>query len=315
VSVASSLRLMLDTHAADPAAGLTPEQASRFDPLRTLPFALIHVACFAAIWTGVSWTAVLVALGMYWLRMFAITGFYHRYFSHRTFKTNRFWQFVFAVIGNMAVQRGALWWAAHHRHHHKYSDEPNDAHSPKQSGFWWSHCFWFTCKANFRTQTESIPDLMKFPELVLLDRFDWAVPVLLGVGMFGLGHGLSVWAPQLGTNGWQMFIWGFCISTVITAHATFTINSLCHVWGNRRFETTDTSRNNIWLALLTLGEGWHNNHHHYQSSTRQGFYWYEIDITFYILTAMSWVGIVRDLKSVPDSVLAAGGKPGPVPGA
>jgi stearoyl-CoA desaturase (Delta-9 desaturase) len=304
VPLPTSLRLMFDTHAADPAAGLSKESAERFDIARVMPFLLIHLLCLGVIWVGWSWTAVGVAVGLYLFRMFAITGFYHRYFSHRAYKTNRFWQCCFAIAGHLAVQRGALWWAAHHRHHHRHSDLATDTHSPVQDGFWWSHSGWFTSKANFRTDLAAIPDLAKFPELVFLDRFDWIVPAALGIGLYACGEALAAWMPGLGTSGWQLFIWGFCISTVVTAHATFTINSLCHVWGKRRYQTEDQSRNNLWLALLTLGEGWHNNHHFYQSSARQGFRWYEIDLTYYALVALSWIGVVRDLRPVPAKVLA-----------
>jgi len=267
---------------------------------RIIPFILLHLGCFAVIWVGVSWWAAGFAALAYFVRMFAITGIYHRYFSHRTYKLNRFWQFIAAVLGNSSGQRGALWWAAHHRHHHRFSDEPEDIHSPVRRGFWWSHMFWFLGGSNFRTNKELIPDLMKFPELVWLDRFDTAVPVACGAGAFFLG----MWMQSLGfnTSAGQMLVW-FLISTVLCAHGTFTINSLSHVFGSRRFETSDTSRNNFLLALITLGEGWHNNHHHYQSSTRQGFRWYEIDISFYILCVLSWVGIVRDMKPVPSAVM------------
>ncbi|MBA3709121.1 MAG: fatty acid desaturase, partial [Planctomycetes bacterium] len=267
---------------ASAAAALARLKADRIDWMRCYPFLLLHLACLTVFLVGWSWVAVGVCVALYVLRMHAITGWYHRYFSHRTFKTNRFWQFVWAAIGNSSSQRGPLWWAAHHRHHHRYSDEPEDIHSPKQRGFWWSHMAWFLTKTNFRSNMEMVPDLAKFPELVWLDRFDSLMPIILGFSCFGLGVALQHWAPGLGTSGAQMLVWGFVISTVVTAHATFTINSLSHVFGSRRYETSDTSRNNLLLALLTLGEGWHNNHHHYQSTVRQGFRWYEIDVTWYL---------------------------------
>ena len=267
---------------------------------RIVPFVLLHLGCLAVIWTGVSWWAASFAAILYFVRMFAVTGIYHRYFSHRTYKLNRFWQFMFALLGSTATQRGALWWAAHHRHHHRHSDEPADIHSPVQRGFWYSHMLWFICESNFRTKTELVPDLVKFPELVWLDRFDIVIPFMLGAGSFFLG----MWMQSAGfnTTASQMLVW-YLISTVLLAHGTFTINSLSHVFGSRRFETTDTSRNNFLLALVTLGEGWHNNHHHYQSSTRQGFRWYEVDISYYILWSLSLVGIVRDMKPVPSAVM------------
>lgn len=274
----------------------------RVDWTRIVPFVMVHLACLAAFWTGVSPVALLVALIAYLVRMFAITGFYHRYFSHRSFKTSRVGQFLFGVLGAAAVQRGPLWWAAHHRHHHAHSDQPTDTHSPLQRGFWYSHFGWFLTSKGFVSDQRLIKDLLRFPELRFLDRFDMLVPVALGALMFGLGSVLQQHHPELGTSGGQMLVWGFFISTVVCWHATYTINSLSHVFGRQRYRTTDTSRNNWLLAILTLGEGWHNNHHYYPNSTRQGFYWYEYDITFYLLKVLSWFGLVWDLKPVPLAV-------------
>lgn len=275
------------------------EHADRIDWLRTFPFIAMHLACFGVIWVGVSWFAVAVAMALYALRMFALTGFYHRYFSHKAFRTSRVVQFVFAAIGATCVQRGPLWWAAHHRHHHRHTDTPADLHSPRQHGFWWSHMGWFLTPRGFRTPWDAIPDLRKFPELRLLDRFDIVLPVLLAVGLYQLGGWLEGAHPGLGTNGPQLLVWGFFVSTIVLFHATVTINSLAHVFGSRRFDTRDDSRNNWWLALITFGEGWHNNHHHFPGSARQGFRWWEYDLTWYGLTLMSWMGLVRDLKPVP----------------
>jgi stearoyl-CoA desaturase (delta-9 desaturase) len=202
-----------------------------------------------------------------------------------------------------AAQRGPLWWAAHHRHHHRVSDGPDDQHSPSRSGFWWSHAGWFLSKGHFRTRLELVRDWAKLPEMRFLDRFDLLVPLALAAALYGLGAALEHWAPGLGTNGLQMVVWGFVVSTIVLYHATFTINSLAHTWGSRRFETRDTSRNNFFLALLTLGEGWHNNHHHYPRSASQGFYWWEIDISYMVLRALSFVGLVHDLQPVPVRVL------------
>ncbi len=290
----------IDNHAN---GGQDPSEDERLDWLRVVPFIILHLACLTPIFFGVSWAAVGWAVLLYVVRMFGITGAYHRYFSHRTYRLNRFWQFCFAVLGNSAGQRGPLWWAAHHRHHHRHSDEEIDLHSPMQHGFWWSHMAWFLSRSNYRTQIELVPDLAKFPELRMLDRFDVVLPIALGFASYGLGELLA--ATGYATSGLQ-FAAFWVISTVVTAHATFTINSLCHVWGKRRYATDDTSRNNFWLALLTLGEGWHNNHHHYQSAARQGFRWWEVDITYYALVGLSWVGIVRDMKPVPEQVVEQG---------
>ena len=267
------------------------------------PFLLMTASVLLVFVVGFSWVAFGVAVFLYFIRMFGITGVYHRYFSHRTYKTSRPFQFILALIGNSAAQRGPLWWAAHHRHHHAHSDQPEDIHSPKQGGFWEAHMLWWSRRKHVATRTGLIPDYAKYPELMFLDRFDSIVPLTLGGLMLALGAFLNRYFPQLGTSASQMFVWGFIVSTVVLFHGVATINSLSHVIGRRRFETTDTSRNNWLLALITMGEGWHNNHHHYCNSTRQGFFWYEIDITYYMLKGLSMVGLVWDLKPVPARML------------
>jgi stearoyl-CoA desaturase (delta-9 desaturase) len=278
----------------------------KIDWLRVVPFILLHLACLTVFFVGVSTTAVVVALVLYFVRMFAITAFYHRYFSHRAFKTSRAGQFIFALIGASAVQRGAIWWAAHHRQHHRYSDQEQDRHSPYHGGFWWSHVGWILTYANYKTDYAKVPDLMKFPELVFLNRFDTLVPVALAVALFFAGQALAVYCPSLHTNGWQLLVWGFVISTIAVMHVTFSINSVTHCVGWRRYITSDQSRNNWWLAILTLGEGWHNNHHHYASAARQGFYWWEIDISYYLLRLLALLGVVWDLRPVPREIRDGG---------
>ncbi len=272
------------------------------DWVRVLPFVALHGMCLGVLWVGWSWIAVSVALFLYLIRMFAITAFYHRYFSHNAFTTSRRWRFVFAVLGNLSVQRGPLWWASHHRHHHNYSDTKEDVHSPRQHGFFWSHMGWLTSPQNFPTQMNLVPDWAQYPELRWIDRFDVFLPALLAVALYFLGAFLESHAPGLHTSGLQLLIWGFFISTVALFHATATINSLNHMIGKRRYATADDSRNSFLLALITLGEGWHNNHHHYAVSARQGFYWWEIDITYYLLLFLSWTGIIRNLNPVPKGV-------------
>jgi len=275
----------------------------RIDWLRAAPFVAMHLACLGVIWVGVSPIALIVAASLYAIRMFALTAFYHRYFSHRSFQTSRAVQFVFALIGASCVQRGPLWWAAHHRHHHRHADTARDPHSPGMHGFLWSHVGWFLTPRHFRTDLSRVPDLAKYPELRWLDRFDIAVPAALAVAMYALGALLQNVAPQLGTSGGQMLVWGFFVSTIVLFHATVTINSLAHRYGKRRFATKDDSRNNLWLALLTFGEGWHNNHHFFPGSSRQGFRWWEVDLTWYGLKLMAALGLVRGLKPVPAWVL------------
>jgi len=284
-------------------ADIPVEEQKRVDWFRVLPLIGLHAGCLLVFWVGWSPTAVVTAVALYLVRMFAITGFYHRYFSHKAFKVSRFWQFVFAVVGNMSAQRGPLWWAAHHRHHHRFADQPSDVHSPRQHGFWWSHIGWLTSRSNFPTRLKYVQEWARFPELRWINRFDTVIPIVLGILLFLAGALLKLFAPALGTDGPQMLVWGFLISTVVLLHATCTINSLDHMFGTRRYDTDDTSRNNALLALLTLGEGWHNNHHHYAVSARQGFSWWELDVTYYLLVMLSWVGITRDLRPVPPSVL------------
>jgi len=292
-----------DTDAADTQRDGGGADDTRIDWLRAAPFVAMHLMCAGVLWVGVSPTALWVAGALYALRMFALTGFYHRYFAHRTFRTSRPVQFAFALLGAASVQRGPLWWAAHHRHHHAHADTPSDPHTPRK-GFWRSHVGWFLTPAGFRTDPSRIGDLRRFPELRWLDRFDTAVPVALAVGLYLLGEVLEARAPALHTNGPQLLVWGFFVSTIVLFHATVTINSLAHRWGRRRFATRDDSRNNAWLALLTFGEGWHNNHHFFPGSARQGFHWWEIDLTYYGLRALQALGLVHDLKPVPAWVLA-----------
>jgi stearoyl-CoA desaturase (delta-9 desaturase) len=228
---------------------------------------------------------------LYVVRMFGVTGGYHRYFSHRSYKTSRVVQFLLAFLAQTSAQRGALWWAAKHRHHHRHSDTEDDVHSPRLRGFWYSHMGWVVQKQHDATDFDSIPDLTKYPELVWLNRHKYLPATVLAVLCLALG-------------GWSGLVVGFVWSTVLLYHGTFFINSLAHVHGSTRYVTGDDSRNNWWLAVITLGEGWHNNHHAYQRSTRQGFRWYEFDPTFYVLKTLSWFGVVWELGEPPADVVA-----------
>jgi stearoyl-CoA desaturase (Delta-9 desaturase) len=273
-------------------------EPGKFDYWRIIPLVLLHIGCFLAFYVGTSKTALVVAGLSYFLRMFAITGFYHRYFAHKTFKTNRFWQFIFAFIGASAAQRGALWWASHHRAHHRHADKKDDLHSPLQHGFLWSHMGWFFSSDAFKTNYKAVSDLAKFPELRWLNRFDTLVAWIYALGLYTLGCLLEKYYPSLHTNGMQLLVWGFFIATVLVFHATCSINSLAHKFGTKPFATPDNSRNNLLLAIVTLGEGWHNNHHFYCGSARQGFYWWQIDITFYLLWVLAKLGLIYDLRPV-----------------
>ncbi len=296
IDAAKAFARWFDTTAANDASA----DSHRIDWVRVIPFIGLHVAALAGVWfVGFSWFAFWTAVALYALRMFAITGFYHRYFSHKTFETSRPVQFLFALVGAASVQRGPLWWAAHHRNHHRHSDTELDVHSPVTHSFFVSHMGWFLTKAGFHTDRAVIADLMKFPELRLVDRFDIVVPIALATALFFLGGWLGTHHPEYGTSAAQLLIWGFFVSTVVLFHATVTINSFAHRFGSRRYRTRDDSRNNWLLALITFGEGWHNNHHHFPGAARNGFFWWEYDLTFYLLKLMSWCRLVWDLKSVP----------------
>jgi stearoyl-CoA desaturase (delta-9 desaturase) len=255
-----------------------------------IPFVLVHLACFGAIWTGVTWQALVLCVVLYWLRIFAIGAGYHRYFSHRAYTTSRVFQFILALLSQTTAQKSVLWWAAKHRHHHRYSDTEQDVHSPRHKGFIYSHVGWIFARRNDPTDLDKVADLARFPELMWLHRLELLPAFGLAIICFAIG-------------GWPGLVVGFFWSTVLVYHATFCINSLAHVRGRKRYVTGDDSRNNWLLAIFTMGEGWHNNHHAWQSSVRQGFRWWEIDPTYYILKALSWVGIVWDLKMPPQAVL------------
>ena len=291
--------------ATEPTSDPAPDPVDRrVEWVRILPFMAMHAACALVFVVGWSPVALAVAGALYVVRMFGITAFYHRYFSHRAFRTGRVVQFLGAVLAASAVQRGPLWWAAHHRQHHRHADTPRDAHSPHAHGFWWSHVFWFTNRQNFATDLSQVPDLAKFPELRWLDRNDVAVPLLLLAALAGLGGALGAWAPELGTGALQMVVWGFFVSTVVLFHVTSSVNSLGHLLGKRVWPTTDQSRNSAVLALLTLGEGWHNNHHWCPGAVRQGIRWWEIDVTWYVLRVLAALGLVHDLGPLPARAFA-----------
>ncbi len=246
----------------------------------------VHAACLGALWTGVDARALAVGAALYLVRMFAITAGYHRYFSHRTYATGRASQFLLALLGASAGQKGPLWWAAHHRNHHRWSDTERDVHSPRRGGFWWSHAGWILSPHFAKTRWEAVPDLAAFPELVWLERRHALAPLALGLSLYALG-------------GARLLVWGFFMSTTALYHATFSVNSLAHLFGARRFDTGDDSRNNALVALLTLGEGWHNNHHRYPGSERQGLAWWELDLSHAGLRVLERLGLVWDLRTAP----------------
>ena len=271
-----------------------------------LPFLGMHLACVLVLWTGISPTAAWIGLATLLVRMFGLTGGYHRYFCHHSFKTSRVFQFMLAWAGAAAAQKGPLWWAGHHRSHHRYSDTEADVHPPGVKGFYWAHIGWVMAEANVRTKTEWVPDWLKFRELSWLDRNHYVAPISLAVGLFGLGTWLKAAHPELGTSGLQLLAVAFFLSTTVLYHVTFAVNSVGHTVGSRRYDTRDASRNGLLLALVTAGEGWHNNHHRYPTSERQGFYWWEVDATHYVVALLGWVRVVWDIRGPSAEVLAEG---------
>ncbi len=258
----------------------------------SIPFWGVHLTALIGVF-ALGWSAkgFALAIALYFVRMFFVTAGYHRYFSHRTYKTSRFFQFVLAWGASTSLQKGVLWWAAHHRRHHKYSDTPKDVHSPRQYGFWWSQIGWILAPDFNTTDMTRVPDLARYPELRWINRYHLIPGITLAVLLFLVG-------------GAHALIWGFFVSTTLLWHGTFTINSLTHVFGRRRYLTTDDSRNSFILALITMGEGWHNNHHHYQSAAQQGFRWYELDLSYLVLRLLGALRIVWDIRKVPPHVVS-----------
>jgi stearoyl-CoA desaturase (Delta-9 desaturase) len=263
--------------------------SSRSTLSRGLHLALLiglHLSCLAAFWTGVSATDLALCFALYWVRMFGVTAGYHRYFSHRSFRAGRGFQFVLALLAMSSGQRGVLWWAWHHRHHHRHSDTPEDFHNPRLQGFWRAHMLWWMDEDCRRPDLGKVRDFVRYPELRLLERA-YALPALLtSAACFLVG-------------GWSGFVVGFCWSTVILWHGVFSINSLAHVWGRQDHDTGDDSRNNPVLAFVMLGEGWHNNHHRYPASARSGIGPRQIDLTWLGLRVLAALGLVWDLRVFP----------------
>jgi stearoyl-CoA desaturase (delta-9 desaturase) len=286
------------------ASSLTPEIRRKPILRQEIAFLIVHLIPLAALWTGATLFDWVLCAALYVIRMFWVTGGYHRYFAHKSYKTSRWFQFVIAFMSQTTAQKGALWWAAHHRHHHRHSDTPADPHSMKIYGFWYSHIGWIVGPDFKKTDYKTIGDYAKYPELVWLNEHYLVPPTILALVVMALGayvNGGSV-LLMFTSYGFSSLLIGFFLSTVILYHATFSINSIMHKVGTQRYESNDESRNSLWLALITLGEGWHNNHHYYETAGRQGFFWWEIDITYYILRGLQAVGLIWDLKEVPKHI-------------
>jgi stearoyl-CoA desaturase (delta-9 desaturase) len=293
--------------ACEPCPGSSPsDDPEQIIGSRLAALTFMHLGCLGVLGTGWSWTALGLAVLLYAVRAFGLTAFYHRYFAHRAFRTSRVFQFVGALLGCLALQKGPLWWAGHHRKHHQSSDREEDVHSPTQHGFLWAHLGWFLSTRNNALRADLVRDWLRFPELCWLDQHGRLVAAMFAAGIYATGEILRLFAPALATTGPMLLVWCFFLSTVLLYHATYSVNSVAHLFGSRRYPTSDSSRNNLMVALLTMGEGWHNNHHHYPASARQGFFWWEIDLSYYALVVLEQMRIVWDLREVPKRVLAHG---------
>ena len=287
-----SLSLTIDSPNGNPTKRVTPP-TSLSGKIALSAFFIMHLLPLLSIYTGIEKRHLIYLLLHYVVGMLAIILGYHRYFSHHTFRMNRFFQFILAFLAQSTAQKGVLWWASHHRVHHKHSDTPQDLHSPRQNGFWYSHFGWFLSTKYGDTDCGLIKDFAKYPELVWLNRYHFIPPVISGVCFLVFLGPSALW-------------FSFFLGIVLLWHGTYTINSLSHVWGRVRYNTGDDSKNNWFLAIITLGEGWHNNHHHYMHSARQGFFWYEFDIGYYILKILALLRVVKKVRKVPKNIKYTG---------
>lgn len=262
--------------------------------LTVLVFWTVQASAFLVFVVPFAWSLVALWAVSHFLRALGLTLTFHRYFAHRTFQMHRVVRFAWAWVATSAMQKGPLWWAGHHVNHHRYADREGDPHSPWVSGVYYAHIGWFlhdTRHDRLEATNPVVRDFSKAPEIAWLDRFFFVPPLVLAFGLFAVG-------------GFPWLVWGFCLPTVTLAHATFSINTVNHLFGSRRFDTIDESRNNALTAFFAVGEGWHNNHHRYQRAARNGFYWWEFDPTWYVIKAMAWAGLAWDVQSVPDRIYA-----------
>lgn len=270
----------------------------------SIPLLFMHLSCAGIFFVQGGWPAWSIFALMYVVHVFALTAGYHRYFAHKSFKTSRSFQFILAVLGATAAQRDPLWWASHHRIHHQTADTEADPHSPRQHGFWWAHMGWIMRRDLMETRFDKVKDFAKYPELMWLNRHPYAPAFVLAAVLLGTGAGIHRMQPAWGITGPQFLFYGFFLSTVAVYHVTFCINSVAHMFGRRRFDQSDDSRNNWLLGLLAMGEGWHNNHHRYAVCARQGFRWWEIDLSYYLLRGLERLHLVWDIRQPPRSLLS-----------
>jgi len=247
---------------------------------------ILHVGAVAALFMF-SWANLAVTLFLLWFATgLGISMGYHRLHTHRSYQVPRALEYLFAVCGALTFEGGPIFWVATHRVHHQKSDRPGDPHSPRE-GAWWSHMVWMMVgeakHSNTRLMAKYAPDLAKDPFYVWLDHYHWLPNILLAVLLFAIG-------------GFPMVLWGICLRVVVGLHATWLVNSATHMWGSRRFATHDDSRNLWWVALITFGEGWHNNHHAHPTSARHGLAWYEFDPSWLQIQLLKRFGIAKSVK-------------------
>ncbi|MDR1989155.1 MAG: acyl-CoA desaturase [Acidobacteriaceae bacterium] len=257
-------------------------------------FWLVQASALLVFFVPFTWPLVALWAVSHFLRAMGLTLSFHRYYAHRSFQMNRVARFIWTFIGVAAMQKGPLWWAGHHVNHHRFADREGDPHSPMVSGVYYAHIGWFLNDAKhdrIEATNPVIRDFSKVPEIAFLDRYFFLPPLMLAVTMFAIG-------------GWPWLVWGFCLPTMTLAHSTFAINTVNHMFGSRRFDTIDESRNNPITAIFAVGEGWHNNHHRYQRSARNGFYWWEFDPTWYAIRTMQAVGLAWNVQPVPERIYA-----------
>ena len=254
--------------------------------ITTIVLILLHIGAVAALFVF-SWRVFAAAVFLYWMTVaLGISMGYHRLHTHRSYQIPRFLEYFFAVCGALTLEGGPIFWVATHRLHHQKSDQPGDPHSPRD-GAWWSHVGWIllgeTNHNNTRVLSKYAPDLAKYKFYVWLNNYHWVPLTVLGVLLYAIG-------------GLPLFLWGGCLRVVVGLHSTWLVNSATHMWGRRRFETRDDSRNSWWVALLTFGEGWHNNHHAHPTSARHGLAWYELDHSWILISVLKFFGIAKSVK-------------------
>lgn len=250
--------------------------------------ALFHIGAVAALFMF-SWQALVAALVLWWISASLGVGMgFHRLLTHRGYKTPKLVEYFITVCGLLALEGGAINWVVTHRIHHAHTDAPGDPHTPREGG-WWAHIGWMlkgTAQSHDQqTLARYAPDMVKDRFHVLANNIYWVPIILLAIGLLALG-------------GWSFVLWAVFFRVTFNFHATWLVNSATHMWGRRRFATRDDSTNNWWVALLTFGEGWHNNHHAYPTAARHGLAWYEIDLNWWGIRTLQFLRLAKGVKLV-----------------